>query len=208
MQPPSEANRHTCACKQHENMQYLVDALFNIKLLHLKRLHDVAMNFTCDMTNLNCMYGRCLKCNEVRLSIEVSGQKVDRNEETTFFQWKTKKESRLIKGEAKEITVTVREKITDKVDTLIDKFCQEMPRFKIHIYNIFNQLDHYRALKENLTKTEALIHKEFSENFQCKLSKEIQGMHFGASQRQITLHTGVYYTETENLLRCIRFCAT
>lgn len=62
------------------------------------------------------------------------------------------------------------------MDTLIDKFCQEMPRFKIHIYNIFNQLDHYRALKENLRKTEALIHIEFSENFQCKLSKEIQGM--------------------------------
>lgn len=51
MQPPSEANRHTCACKQHENMQYLVDALFNIKLLHLKRLHDVAMNFTCEGNN-------------------------------------------------------------------------------------------------------------------------------------------------------------
>lgn len=60
------------------------------------------------------MYGRCSKCNEVRLSIEVSGQKVDRNEETTFFQWKTKKESRLIKGEAKEITVTVRERSQTK----------------------------------------------------------------------------------------------
>lgn len=48
-------------------------------------------------------------------------------------------------------------------------------------------------------KTEALIHIDFSENFQWKLSKEIQGMHFGASQRQITLHTGVYYTETDSL---------
>lgn len=127
--------------------------------------------------------------------MEVSGQNVDRNEETTCFQWKTKEESRLIKGEAKEITVTASEQITDKLESLIDTFCQEMPRFKIHIYNITNQLNHYRALKENLKKTEALIHIDFSENFQCKLSKEIQGMHFGASQRQITLHTGMYYTE-------------
>ncbi len=38
-----------------------------------------------------------------------------------------------------------------------------------------------------------MIHVDFSENYVCKMSEEIQSMHFGASKRQITLHTGIYY---------------
>ena len=40
-----------------------------------------------------------------------------------------------------------------------------------------------------------MIHVDFAENFECKMSKEIQTMHFGASKRLITLHTGVYRIE-------------
>jgi len=31
--------------------------------------------------------------------------------------------------------------------------------------------------------------------YSCKYSEEIQSMHFGASQRQVSLHTGVLYTK-------------
>ena len=44
------------------------------------------------------------------------------------------------------------------------------------------------CLKENLKENECLIHVDFSENNDCKMSKEIQNMHFGASKKQITLH--------------------
>lgn len=40
---------------------------------------------------------------------------------------------------------------------------------------------------------EALIHVDFSENYSCKYSSEVQAVHFGASHQQATLHTGVLY---------------
>lgn len=38
-----------------------------------------------------------------------------------------------------------------------------------------------------------IIHVDFSENYLCKYSAEIQAVHFGASHQQATLHTGVLY---------------
>ena len=44
-----------------------------------------------------------------------------------------------------------------------------------------------------MSKNEALIHIDFAEYYVGKMSKAIQSCHFGASQIQMTLHTGVYY---------------
>ncbi|XP_046554961.1 uncharacterized protein LOC124264267 isoform X2 [Haliotis rubra] len=41
-------------------------------------------------------------------------------------------------------------------------------------------------------------HIDFSENYVCKLGSEIQSMHFGASKKQLSLHTGVYFCKNEN----------
>lgn len=65
-----------------------------------------------------------------------------------------------------------------------------------------NQLKHFRTLKESLLPNQALIHIDFAQNFQGKLAKEILSMHFGASKSQITLHTGVYYTENKYQTFC------
>lgn len=40
---------------------------------------------------------------------------------------------------------------------------------------------------------------DFSKNFTCKLESEIQNMHFGASQRQISIHTGIAYTKEKQI---------
>lgn len=54
-------------------------------------------------------------------------------------------------------------------------------------------------MKEN----EALTHVDFSENYECKLAREIQSMHFWASKKQITLHTGVCYTNNSTKTFCV-----
>lgn len=71
-----------------------------------------------------------------------------------------------------------------------------MVRFKLHSFNIGNQLKHYRLTKENFQENEALLHIDFAENFQTKLSREIQSMHFGASHSQITIPKEFTTTET------------
>ena len=40
---------------------------------------------------------------------------------------------------------------------------------------------------------ECLMHIDFSENYVCKMQNEVLSAHFGASKKQISLHTGVYY---------------
>lgn len=40
---------------------------------------------------------------------------------------------------------------------------------------------------------DCLIHMDFSENYVCKLSAEIQAVHFASSQQQATLHTGILH---------------
>ena len=44
---------------------------------------------------------------------------------------------------------------------------------------------------------EVMIHVDFSENYNTKYESEIQSMHYGASRRQISLHTGVAYIWTD-----------
>lgn len=46
---------------------------------------------------------------------------------------------------------------------------------------------------KNLKKNEVVLRIDFSENYVCKCSTEIQAMHFGASKVQLSLHTGVQY---------------
>lgn len=75
-----------------------------------------------------------------------------------------------------------------------------------HIFNIRWQYGAYRQLRENLRNNECLLHVyNFSENYSCKYSQEIQSVHFGGSHQQATLHTGVVYTAAEQ--SPVTFCS-
>lgn len=55
------------------------------------------------------------------------------------------------------------------------------------------QQNQYQHCMRQLKPHEILIICDFSENYGCKMTHEIQAMHFGASKQQITLHCGVVY---------------
>lgn len=82
-------------------------------------------------------------------------------------------------------------------EQLIKELNDQLPEFLKHIYNIPSQYKSIKLLKENLKKDECLIHMDFSENYSCKYSMEVQSMHFGASRPQVTLHTVVIYTRDQ-----------
>ncbi|CAC5381580.1 unnamed protein product [Mytilus coruscus] len=78
---------------------------------------------------------------------------------------------------------------------LADKVHDELwLKYRKHSYTIQNQFSHYKTTNESLQTTECFIHIDFAENYVTKLSQEIQSKHFGASQMQISLHTGYYIT--------------
>ena len=62
-----------------------------------------------------------------------------------------------------------------------------------------HQFQQYRAIKEKDTCTMIV---DFSENFTCGQNRAIQSSHFGASNKQVTLHRGVAYTHGKTLSFC------
>jgi hypothetical protein len=165
------------------------------------------------------MYGNCSVCKEI--FIPVTGLEecpryseggaifplmsdVDRNRSTKWFKWSTKKEQRNIKGNMKMVSLTVKEEIDGTIAELIDETIDLVYRFKKHTFNIQNQYLKYSQLRKGMSQNECMIHVDFSENYVCKLSSEIQSMHFGASQKQISLHTGVFYIGSDEKAHC--FC--
>jgi hypothetical protein len=89
------------------------------------------------------------------------------NDEISWYQWSTKKEKRNIKNQEKEITITVKEEQTGRLNILVDKFSEEINRYERQVFSIKNQHRHYRELKENLKVIEAMIHIDFLENYAC-----------------------------------------
>ena len=70
------------------------------------------------------------------------------------------------------------------------------------MFRVKHQFQELRKLKENLPDHAAVIHIDFSENFNCGYSSKVQSAHFGGSHSQATLHTGVTYVER----KVVPFC--
>lgn len=50
-----------------------------------------------------------------------------------------------------------------------------------------------------------MLHVDFSENYNCKYSEEIQSVHFGGAGQQITRHTAVLYRKQNYVLTTVHF---
>lgn len=79
------------------------------------------------------------------------------------------------------------------VARLLNEFKLMLPAFKTHFFNWKEQQRQYRKCINNMTDKEIVILCDFSENYECKYTEEVQSTHFGASKNSITLHTGVVF---------------
>jgi hypothetical protein len=143
------------------------------------------------------MYRECKKCEGKQ--VEFESEDDIKGKQVWVYAWKNKHEEReSVKpnGEKKKFSVqiTVKEKVFFTLENLLDEV-NKLMKSKIcrHLFNIRHQYEQVRSLKENLEQNECIIHIDFSENYACKLESEVQGMHFGASRNQVSLHTGVLY---------------
>ena len=60
-----------------------------------------------------------------------------------------------------------------------------------HLFNIRHRYEQMKTLEESLSAEFCIIHIDFSENYACKYGIEPQSVHFGASKKQVSLHTDV-----------------
>lgn len=193
---PTAGDRQTCLCKRHENLKFKSDKLKQLGLLQSSDVETVVGDIVCSVKSKECMYRACHECKEK--SIRIDTGEVDTGTMVEFYEWKTKRVSRDIpkEGESSKVTVmTVKEKEKCTIETLVNDFNDELTKCCPHLYNISHQYIEIRQLKEKMSEEDILIHVDFSENYACKYESEIQSVHFGASQRQISLHTGVLYTK-------------
>ncbi|KAK1879819.1 Enolase [Dissostichus eleginoides] len=140
----------------------------------------------CDPKAKVCAYGECSECLlTCHPMLTIPGE-----ENIRFSQWMTEK----ITKDEKVSTITVKREITTTQHDLNTDFQERLLHFKRHVFNIKWQFNAYRELRRSLKHNESLLHIDFSENYSCKYSQEIQSVHFGGSHQQASLHTGVLYT--------------
>lgn len=192
---PTATSRETCLCIKHSNADYMLYALISLGLVERgTRLKDIITRIACDINSYDCMHGKCSDCMNIDLFMDSKN-----DEKVKWWQWQSQKHTYIKKdkssGEEKEMHTrkTTKTIVTGTVSELIALFNKEMKLFKKHYFNMITQQSQYRKCLEQLKPDEVLLVCDYSENYNTKLSEEIQSMHFGASKNQVSLHCVMVY---------------
>ena len=201
---PDVNRRNTCLCVKHANFNLMLKRMHSLKLLNHANIENIRHDFCCKSTNEKCIYRNCETCSEKEFNIDQSQCKTSK---TFLEKWDTTYENRIGK-DRNEIKVKVTTKIVEEcsVEELIDKFKKAINIVLPHDYRAYHQQQFVKKIKQNLTKNEAIINIDFSENYICKYNEEVQSVHFGGSKKQISLHTGAMYFVNNGIVDCFSFC--
>lgn len=199
---PKARDRETCACITHENFEFLVSSLRAANVIKEQSGRDVLKSLVCSAKNEKCISKLCKKCKNNDIEFKV----YDKEANLKYSKWKNIQEERNIKGTKKNIKRTVKMEIVAPVSEVIDMFKNALPVYKKHVFSMLHQANKLKKVRENLKEGELLLQIDFSQNYICKLGTEVQSMHFGASKKQVSLHTGVmHYIDKEEVV-CKSFC--
>lgn len=191
---PNIRQRDTCLCKVHENMTLLTSRAKLLNIIKAKDPNDLLKELCCDVRNENCLERTCETC--VNKSIQIL--EFEKDQKVKYEKWFTKKVEVIIKEEKKICQKTIKEGIDCTKQELLDTILSSLKPYMIHIRNIVHQYKSIDVIKKSLSYDEVLLHMDFSENYNCKYSSEIQSAHFGGSKPQVTLHTVVMYYKSVN----------
>ena len=196
---PLEKDRDTCLCKIHENFNFKVERLYKEGVVHSNNAEEVIKEVVCNPESKKCMYKECDICKDKSIQLEGDG-----HEQVSWNASKNRKVEREKTNDAGQKTIiasmmTIKEKESGTIKTLRDELNKEVQRVCCHLFNIKHQYKTLRLLRQELRHEEIIVHIDFSENYNCKYSKAIQSTHFGASQRQISIHTGLAYTAHKSI---------
>jgi hypothetical protein len=179
--PPLARDRETCLCKRCDNAQLLADTLYHRKLLVTRDLEALTQQLHCLNKTKDCSWGKCVQCCNKKIVGDVVEDGI-----IQFRQW----ESVLNAHEHKCMKKLQKEDSLVNVVALFEKQIKELTK---HNFVLRHQYRALRDIKPSLDETSVVVHVDFSENFMCKYSREVQSAHFGASHEQVSLHTGIIY---------------
>ncbi|XP_064637076.1 uncharacterized protein LOC135493584 [Lineus longissimus] len=188
--PPNLKARNTTACKLHANCELLANKLWQLKILKTDNIHDIVESIVCSPSELKCMYLKCESCKDGMRNIYTDLVPQSFPDPIDYYQWQSKTEIRsTTKGQEISVNVHCKDLLHDTVKNVCDLFETKLKELMPHQFRVHHQYSQIRNLRSSITPDECVLQVDFSENYECKLSKEIMSMHFGASKRQISLHT-------------------
>ncbi|CAH0399833.1 unnamed protein product [Chilo suppressalis] len=192
---PHIQSRSTCLCEKHDNIKFQYESLRRRHIIN-EDFDKLLQELVCDTKNLECMYNKCEKCKNKTPQYAADQ---DTLQTVNWNQWERQDHVYTKKGGTTVHTKkTVRVTKTDTAQKLMDDLSHDIIAFKKHHYNNIHQQKQYQKAVTNMKATEAVIICDFLENYQSKLTEEIQSMHFGASKSQISLHTGMIYLKNRS----------
>ncbi|XP_013189980.1 uncharacterized protein LOC106134461 [Amyelois transitella] len=195
---PRLQDRNTCACIKHCNLLFKAISLKKLGLLQTSDIDELMKNVSCS-NSFKCMYSECSECKDKKLAIDLT---ISEDSPVQWLQWKmstyTYTKIGKKKSEEKQTKKYLKQIVKGTVTTLIKEFQDDIQKFKTHYFNVSHQYLAWKKCIENLDEEEAALICDFSENFSCKQSEEIQAVHFGGSRNQVTLHTCVLYRKNAN----------
>ncbi|CAH2086899.1 unnamed protein product [Euphydryas editha] len=201
---PGLSSRSTCLCVKHSNFVFLHSAMVKNGLV-TGTLRDNLNQISCDINDYDCMWNKCLKCKNTQVNYQqISEEKLKQNVEWSRWERQDYTYQKLEDQVMKQITTKKTVRMTKKgtLNDLKKYFETELLMFKKHFFNMTHQQNQYKKAVNELRENEAVIVCDFSENYQAKLAEEIQSMHYGASNLQICLHTGMVFWKNRTQSFC------
>ncbi len=189
-------NRETCMCIKHENINLMARKLKQLHIIDDGNVDRLIENWMyCEPITYDCRFRKCEFCQEKSILIN----EFDGEEDISYEMWQTKTEE---KG-GRVYRRTAKNKIFCKGRDLVDEFFECLPSYMAHVGLWYFQKETVTNVRSNLTDEDIFLHLDFSENYSCKYSTEIQAIHFGGNHTQITLHTGVKYNGSKTVSFCV-----
>ena len=195
--PPNFKERDTCACIVHENFKLLIKSMHTSGIIQENSDYKVSASLTCALNkNEKCFLRQCDKCKINNITLAM--QNVESKNTIVFKKWITKKETTR-NGKTKKsmvVTLTSKEDVSMAISEIPLYFNNELEKYMNHVYRQIHQQNYINNLITSLKDDECLVLGDYSQNYICKYSVQAHSAHFGASQKQVTLHTGVLYTKS------------
>ena len=146
--------RDTCACKKCENLKLKISALHRLGKISTVDVVDCLKQINCSIDNQRCMYRECSTCSSKPIAF---AHRTPDDSTVSWWAWTNKSEERVRRqADGQEVRFTVRitlkQKQTGKCTDLTEAFSEELKQYCVHKYNIINQYNELKKLRDNLKR--------------------------------------------------------
>lgn len=174
--PPTAKSRETCLCILHENISLMVRKLRILNIINHSFPDQLCKHLCChNELREDCLSRNCEQCKDREIELNA----FDPTVKTVYKSCNVIKEKISVKGQEKICQRTVKEEKEISCGELINLLKENIPKYMLHLRNINHQYSVLNEIKRNLSGDSALIHMDFSENYQCKYTDDVQSAHFG-----------------------------